>query len=287
MTLEKLQNRNNIHPKPKEVFQLLSFQEVTVQSSSRMLLHKVSLTIRPGEWYALVGQSGSGKSLLSQAAGQLLPPTLHAEGKILLDDQELLSMSLKSLQHIRGRRLAYIFQDYQGSFTPFRTIGQHFMEYIRTHDKVTTTECRRRTEEALASVGLEADMAQRYPFQLSGGQLQRISIALALLFSPDVLIADEVTTALDSMTGHRILELLRQRQQVTGCAILFITHDWRLVRRYADRIAVMLDGTIVESGRREQMLSHPRHEYTKQLIAAAPMLGAPVVPVPEAQEVAR
>jgi len=251
---------------------MLDFDQVTIRSRERTLVDNVSLNVMPGEWHALVGQSGSGKSLLSRSAGQLLPPNLSIKGSILLDGQDLLVMGRKNLRHVLGQRLSYIFQDYQSSFVPFRTIGRHFTEAIATHEKGSVNEARSRTLSALESVGLNGSLADCYPFQLSGGQLQRASIALALLFSPDVLIADEVTTALDSVTGHRILNLLQRLRQENGCAILFITHDWRQVRRYSDRISVMKDGQIIESGGTHRVLDHPRHDYTRQLIAAAPVL---------------
>ncbi|ANF95665.1 ABC transporter ATP-binding protein [Paenibacillus bovis] len=254
---------------------ILTMDKVTIRSREKTIVDEVSLTVHEGEWFALVGQSGSGKSLLSQAAGRMLPPNLQMEGHIRLHGQDLLSLSARQMRDIRGRRLAYVFQDYQGSFTPFRTIGQHLDEYQKVHGITPGAVRKQQGMEALESVGLEAELYRRYPFQLSGGQLQRVSIAMALMLSPDVLIADEVTTALDSVSGHRILELLAHKQRETGCAILFITHDWRHVRRYASRLAVMQEGRIVETGGKHRILDHPRHPYTRQLIQATPMLHKP------------
>ncbi|WP_270167183.1 ATP-binding cassette domain-containing protein [Paenibacillus sp. SYP-B4298] len=251
---------------------MLDFNQVTIRSHAGTLVRRVSLQVKPGEWYALVGQSGSGKSLLSRSAGQLLPPGLRAEGTITYSGHNLLAASRREMRRLLGCKLAYIFQDFHGAFAPFRTIGQHFDEVIRTHAKRSRNGNRDRIATALESVGLDAGLAARYPFQLSGGQMQRIGIAIALLFSPDVLVADEVTTALDSVTGHHILNLLHEHRQKSGCALLFITHDWRHVRRYADRIAVMKDGEIVESGGKHRVLDHPQHDYTRQLIASAPVL---------------
>jgi peptide/nickel transport system ATP-binding protein len=252
---------------------ILSIEQVSISSREKRIVDKVSLSIREGEWYALVGQSGSGKTLLSQAIGRLHSPNLQVEGKILFKEEDLLSLSQKQMRTIRGKKLSYIFQDYQGSFTPFRTIGQHFEEYQKAHGIVDKKTRHVKATDALDSVGLDEALYNQYPFQLSGGQLQRVSIAMALLLSPDLLIADEITTALDSVSGHRILELLAKRQKETGCAILFITHDWRHVKRYASRLAVMKEGEIVESGGKHRILDHPQHEYTKQLIQAAPKLG--------------
>lgn len=250
---------------------MLEVKQLSIRVHEKSLLHQVSLQVREGEWFALVGQSGSGKSILSQAVGRLLPSNFTVEGQILFEGVDLQSLSDKEIQGYRGKRVSYIFQDYQSSFTPFRTIGQHLDEYQKAHG-VTNAELRKKHAiEALLSVHLDESLYDRYPVQLSGGQLQRASIAMALLLSPDLLIADEVTTALDSISVHTVLTLLAKRQQETGCAILFITHDWRHVRRFADRIAIMKDGQIVESGGKHRILDHPQHEYTKQLIEAAPI----------------
>nr|WP_322906689.1 ABC transporter ATP-binding protein [Paenibacillus sp. SGZ-1009] len=254
---------------------MLELDQLTIRSRERVLVDEVSLAVGAGQWLALVGESGSGKSLLSQSIGGLLPSGVQASGSIKWNERQLLSLSARQWRGLRGKEIAYIFQDYQGAFTPFRTIAQHMNEYQQVHGERNRQQRRQRSEQALESVGLSAKLLDRYPFQLSGGQLQRAAIALSLLLSPRLLIADEATTALDSVSGHRILELLRRKQQETGCGILFITHDWRHVRRYADRIAVMKEGQLVESGNRHRVLDHPRHPYTQQLIAAAPMLERP------------
>ncbi|OMF02802.1 ABC transporter ATP-binding protein [Paenibacillus sp. FSL H7-0942] len=251
---------------------ILSIEELSISSRDRTIVDQVSLAVREGEFMALVGQSGSGKSLLSQAIGRLLPPNLHASGRVMFEGSNLLERKSKEMRALRGSRISYIFQDYQGAFTPFRSIGGHFDEYQKVHGEKSSAIRKKRAEEALESVGLGAELLRRYPFQLSGGQLQRASIATSLMLSPRLLIADEATTALDSVSGHRVLELLARKQVETGCAILFITHDWRHVRRYANRLAVMKEGQIVESGGKHRILDHPQHEYTRQLIDAAPVL---------------
>ncbi|MEC0666397.1 ABC transporter ATP-binding protein [Priestia flexa] len=259
----------------------LSIEHLSVSSGEKKILDNVSLQLHKGEWFALVGQSGSGKSILSQSISQMLPPTLVAEGKINFNGENTLSLGRKRLKEIRGRKIAYIFQDYQGSFTPFRTIGAHFQEYQKVHGIKDKRVRKVKAIEALESVGLGEPFYKRYPFQLSGGQLQRTSIALSLLLSPELVIADEITTALDSISAHRILQVLKEKQQETGCTILFITHDWRHVRKYADRLAVMKEGKIVECGDKTKVLTNPQHEYTKQLIAAAPVLKASELAVKE------
>lgn len=260
---------------------ILSIEKLSVKSKEKKILDNVSLQLEKGEWYALVGQSGSGKSILSQTIGQMLSPNLKAEGKVNFNGENTLSFGRNDMKKIRGRKIAYIFQDYQGSFTPFRTIGQHFQEYQKVHGVNDRKTRKSNAIQALESVGLDEEFYKRYPFQLSGGQLQRTSIALSLLLSPELVIADEITTALDSVSAHRILQLLKEKQQETGCTILFITHDWRHVRKYVDRLAIMKEGKIVESGDKTKVLTSPQHEYTKQLIAAAPVLKASELAVQE------
>lgn len=251
---------------------ILSIKDLSVSHGENTIVDQVSLKIDKGEWFALVGQSGSGKTMLSQAIGQLLGPNLSASGSVIYQGSNILERPKTEMNQLRGKAISYIFQDYHGSFTPFLTIRQHMEEYLQTHGVKGETNRKSMVKEAFESVGLDTAFINRYPFQLSGGQLQRASIALALLLEPDILIADEATTALDSVSAHRILSLLQELQQKTGCAILFITHDWRHVARYADNIAVMKDGKIIESGSKQKLLHQPEHAYTKQLIQAAPML---------------
>ncbi|QXE01617.1 ABC transporter ATP-binding protein [Terribacillus sp. DMT04] len=250
---------------------ILAIEDVTVSHGEKKIVDNVSLTIDKGEWFALVGQSGSGKTMLSQAIGQLLGPNLKASGRVMYQGDNVLEHPKEKMNQLRGKAISYIFQEYHGSFTPFLTIQQHMEEYLQTHG-VHKTHRKDMIREALESVGLDASFAKRYSFQLSGGQLQRASIALALLLEPDILIADEATTALDSVSAHRILSLLQKLQQKTGCAILFITHDWRHVVRYSDKIAVMKDGKIIETGTKQKLVHQPEHAYTQQLIQAAPTL---------------
>lgn len=251
---------------------ILTIKDLSISSKQKTIVRDVNFSIRPGEWFALVGQSGSGKTLLSQAIGQMLGPNLKADGKVLYKEENLLTLPARKMQKLRGKSISYIFQDYQGSFTPFHTIRRHFEEYLKTHGVRSAMERKEQAISALESVGLMEEHYNRYPYELSGGQLQRVSIALALLLKPDLLISDESTTALDSVSSRRILELLSQLKEETGCAILFITHDWRHVKRYADHIVVMKEGEMVEYGGKHRVLDHPRHPYTKALIDSAPVL---------------
>ncbi|TYP72100.1 ABC transporter ATP-binding protein [Paenibacillus methanolicus] len=251
---------------------LLTVNRLSIAGPRQPIVHELSFDIRAGEWFAVVGQSGSGKSVAASAIGQLLPSNLKATGEIRYDGRNLLALSPADMRRIRGRQIAYIFQDYQGAFTPFHTIGRHFDDVQRLHLSLSKDERRQQAESSLVFVGLSEEVYDRYPSQLSGGQLQRAAIAIALLPKPDLLIADEPTTALDSVSSFRVLELLSRLQKESGCAILFITHDWRHVRKYADRIAVMKDGRIVEAGDAQEVLHRPRHPYTELLIQSSPSL---------------
>lgn len=251
---------------------LVEINKLSISHKQKKIVKNISFDIRKGEWLAIVGQSGSGKSLTASAIGQLLGPNLQAVGEVLYEGGNMLDLPPKKMRKLRGTRISYIFQDYQGSFTPFHTIGKHFEEFLKTHVKLSKNARKEKVEEALLSVGLKPEIHGRYPFQLSGGQLQRVSIALALLLEPDILIADEPTTALDSITSFKVLKLLSKLQQEKGCSILFITHDLRHVRNYADRILVMKEGEVVEQGEKIQILGDPKHPYTKLLIdASAPL----------------
>ena len=251
---------------------LLSVQNLTVQAGDVPLVTGVSFDIQKGEWLAIIGQSGSGKSITASAIGRLLAPNLKAQGKALYNGKDILQLGAKEMRRLRGTSISYIFQDYQGSFTPFHTIGRHFDEFLKTHFKLSKAQRREMAEQALESVGLQPEMYTRYPFQLSGGQLQRSSIALALLTKPDLVIADEPTAALDSISAFKVLCLLASLQQETGCAMLFITHDLRHVRKHADQIIVMKKGAVVEKGNKQSVLDQPQHPYTQSLIAASPSL---------------
>lgn len=251
---------------------LLKVKNLSVSSQNIAIVKNLTFEVKEGEWLAIVGQSGSGKSMTASAIGRLLDPNLQAEGEIVYNGENLLDLKPKKFQKMRGKQISYIFQDYQGSFTPFLTIGQHFDEFIKTHLKGSKQNRREMSVGILESVGLKADTVGRYPFQLSGGQLQRASIALALLLKPDLLIADEPTSALDSISSFKTLELLAELQKETGCAILFITHDLGHVKKHADRVLVMKEGGIIEQGEKNQLLMHPVNPYTKDLIHASPTL---------------
>ena len=243
---------------------------------------KISLTINKGEILALVGESGSGKSVTALSIPQLLPPAaFHPSGSIKFDGTELLGGSVETLRRLRGDRVSMVFQEPMTSLNPLHTIEKQIGEIIRIHRGVDLKTARPRVLELLNLVGLR-DAESRlsaYPHELSGGQRQRVMIAMALANEPDLLIADEPTTALDVTIQAQILKLLKDLQTRLHMAVLLITHDLTIVAKVAERVAVMTQGEIVETGPVDEVLRSPKHPYTQHLIAAEPK-GAPVTPDP-------
>ena len=241
----------------------------------------VSLDIAKGETVGLVGESGSGKSVTALSILQLLPypPARHPSGSIRFQGQELLGAGEATLRRVRGNRIAMIFQEPMTSLNPLHTIEKQVNEVLFVHKGLSRHAARARTVELLHLVGLpEAERRlDAYPHQLSGGQRQRVMIAMALANEPDLLIADEPTTALDVTIEAQILKLLRDLQARFGMALLLITHDLGIVRKMAARVSVMSQGEIVEAGSTAEIFERPRHPYTRRLLAAEP---APRVPAP-------
>jgi microcin C transport system ATP-binding protein len=237
-------------------------------------VRRVSLDIDEGETVALVGESGSGKSVTALSILQLLPspPARHPGGSIEFRGQELLGAPERVLRRVRGDRIAMIFQEPMTSLNPLHTIATQINEVLTVHKGLGGGACRSRTLELLRLVGL-TDAERRlgaYPHQLSGGERQRVMIAMALANEPDLLIADEPTTALDVTIQAQILQLLRDLQAKFGMALLLITHDLGIVRKMASRVNVMTQGEIVEQGPVEEIFTRPRHPYTRRLLAAEP-----------------
>ena len=233
-----------------------------------------SFDIEKGQTMALVGESGSGKSVSALSILQLLPypAARHPGGSIRFRGQEMMGASEKTLRAIRGDRIAMIFQEPMTSLNPLHTIEKQIGEVLLIHKGLGRDLARVRTLELLDLVGLPdaRDCLDAYPHELSGGQRQRVMIAMALANEPDLLIADEPTTALDVTIQAQILKLLKDLQARFGMAILFITHDLGIVQRMADHVSVMNDGVIVEQGTTEQVLKNPQHEYTRHLLESEP-----------------
>ena len=234
----------------------------------------ISFTIQEGETMALVGESGSGKSVTALSIMQLLryPPAHHPAGSIRFRGTELIGAPEETLRQIRGDRIAMIFQEPMTSLNPLHTIEKQIGETLQLHKGMTGPQARSRTLELLRLVGLPnaEERLQAYPHQLSGGPRQRVMIAMALANDPDLLIADEPTTALDVTIQAQILRLLKDLQQRFKMAMLLITHDLGIVRKMADDICVMTQGEIVEAAATEDIFERPKHPYTQKLLAAQP-----------------
>lgn len=237
----------------------------------------VSLHLRAGECLGLIGESGSGKSVTALSVMGLVnsPPGLIRNGAIYLNGEDVLAMPEAKLISCRGSRVAYIFQDPLTTLHPMHPIGRQIEEAIAAHQRLDRKHLRERSIALLERVGIPeaAERARHYPHQLSGGQRQRVGIAMALANDPDVIVADEPTTALDVTVQAQILDLLRELQEERGMALLFITHDFGVVSEICDRVAVMKDGRVVETGETKELLSNPQHDYTKRLIACVPEIG--------------
>ncbi|MFO0993561.1 MAG: ABC transporter ATP-binding protein [Hyphomicrobiales bacterium] len=234
----------------------------------------VSFSINKGETLALVGESGSGKSVSALSILKLLPypPAEHPSGEIYFNGKELLRSDEAELRKVRGNKITIIFQEPMTSLNPLHTVERQISEILEIHQRVTGAKARQTVIELLTKVGIRdpETRLQDFPHQLSGGQRQRVMIAMALANKPDLLIADEPTTALDVTVQAQILKLLKDLQKEFGMAMLLITHDLGIVRRMADNVCVMQHGKIVEAGPTEKIFSDPQHPYTRMLLSAEP-----------------
>lgn len=237
----------------------------------------VSFDLRPGECLGLVGESGSGKSVTAMSLLGLVPtpPGKITGGQVLYGEEDLLAAPVERLQQMRGGKVAYVFQDPLSTLHPLFTVGDQIAEGIRAHQPLSYQEAWDKAVDLLDRVRIPsaAERAKCYPHQLSGGMRQRVGIAMALANDAEILVADEPTTALDVTVQAQVLKLLRELQQDTGAALLFITHDFGVVSEICDRVAVMYAGRIVEMGRTEDVLARPAHPYTRKLIDCVPVMG--------------
>ncbi|GAB5464303.1 ABC transporter ATP-binding protein [Hoeflea alexandrii] len=271
---------------------LLSVRDLSVEfhqgGDSQTAVDHISFDIKRGETVALVGESGSGKSVSALSVLRLLPypAASHPSGEILFKGQDLLSAPEPEIREVRGNDITMIFQEPMTSLNPLQTVEKQISEILHLHQQIRPDEARRQVLDLLDQVGIREPRKRlaSYPHQLSGGQRQRVMIAMALANRPELLIADEPTTALDVTVQAQILELLRELKNEHGMAMLFITHDLGIVRKFADRVCVMTDGKIVETGPTAEIFANPQHAYTKHLLAAEPK-GEPPRRKPSAPEV--
>jgi peptide/nickel transport system ATP-binding protein len=258
--------------------QLLAVRNLRIEANAadgaaRPLLVDLSFDIAPGEFVAIVGESGSGKTMAARSILGLLPPGVRrASGSIELDGQELTGLSPEGLRRIRGRHVGMVFQEPMVSLNPALTIGRQLAEGLKLHEKLPDAEIRARCVEMLRRVQItdpERCLAS-FPHEFSGGMRQRIMLASVLLLKPKLLIADEPTTALDTLSQREVMELMVELARLNGVAVLLITHDLGLVARYAQRVVVLEKGVLVEAGETRQVLGDPRHPYTRRLVDSLP-----------------
>jgi len=253
---------------------LLEVKDLSVAFGGVTVVDRVSFSLNKGETLAVVGESGSGKSVSALSILRLLqyPPASHPSGQILFNGQDLLKVNDRILRGVRGRAITMIFQEPMTSLNPLHTVEKQIGEILELHQGLRGEKARARIVELLEKVGIReaASRLQDFPHQLSGGQRQRVMIAMALANKPDILIADEPTTALDVTVQAQILKLLKDLQAEFGMALLLITHDLGIVKRMADKVCVMQKGRVVEAGPAEELFANPQHTYTKMLLSAEP-----------------
>ncbi len=256
---------------------LIARDQQDVGSCGHVKLLPQSLAVQPGEIFGVVGETGCGKSITGLSVLQLLPKSAHiTAGSITFAGLDMVSMSEREMRKLRGQRISTIFQDPTSSLNPVFTIGSQLERVVQTHLGLSKKKARKHTAEMLAAVGLpDVDrIMQSYPHQLSGGMKQRAMIALALSCRPDLIIADEPTTALDVTIQAQILALLRDLQQEFGVAVVLISHNLGVVAQVCDRLAVLYAGRVVETGPTDTIFANPQHPYTQGLLKAIPRPGS-------------
>ncbi|MGW2402629.1 dipeptide ABC transporter ATP-binding protein [Kitasatospora sp. NPDC001664] len=264
---------------------LLEVADLAVDFGSQPAVRGVDLTLRRGETLGIVGESGSGKSVTALAVLGLLPGAARVKGSVRLEGRELVGLPSRELAGLRGNKVAMVFQDPLSAFTPVYRIGDQIVEAIRVHQKLDRAAARTRAAELLDLVGIPDPRRalDSFPHEFSGGMRQRAMIAMAIANDPDILLADEPTTALDVTIQAQVLDVLRTAQRETGAALVLVSHDLGVIAGMADRVAVMYAGRVVETAPVDELFAHPRHPYTLGLIGAVPRLdgarGA-LVPIP-------
>ncbi|MFF5792105.1 ABC transporter ATP-binding protein [Paeniglutamicibacter sp. NPDC012692] len=270
------------HVEPAGSTPLLEIEDLTVTFASRAgtatVVHGISLAVERNQTVGIVGESGSGKSMTSLAIMGLLPAKATTTGSIRLQGQEILGSPERHLRKLRGERMAMVFQDPLSSLNPYYTVGKQIAEAYKAHRGGSLSAAKAVAVDAMGRVGI-ADPKRRvdnYPHQFSGGMRQRIMIAMAMCCEPDLLIADEPTTALDVTVQAQILDLMSQLQAESGTGMVFITHDLAVVSQVSQRVLVMNKGRVVENGSTEEVFSNPRDPYTQALLDAIPRIDDPI-----------
>ena len=242
----------------------------------------VNLTVRPGEFVGIVGESGCGKSTLLYAITRLLGPPFAGEimeGQIVFQGRDMVALTERQLRHIRWREFSVVMQSAMNALNPVRTIGDQFKDAILAHEKWSEERIRERSAEVLRLVSIDPVHLGSYSHQLSGGMRQRAMIAMALLFTPDLIVMDEPTSALDVVAQRSLMVQIKELQQELGFAVVFVTHDMSLVSHFSDRLLVMYAGQVVEFGPTRKVFDSPSHPYSKSLLDAFPSIRGPKVPL--------
>jgi len=256
--------------------QLLTVEDLTVEYWARRgkvrAVDSVSFSLGKAETLGVVGESGSGKSTLGLSLIRLVPPPGRiVKGHVWLEGKDLLELRESEMRNVRGRKIAFIFQDPMTSLNPVKKVGAHFVELIRTHEpKISEEEALKRAEKLLNDVGIQPERINDYPHQLSGGMRQRVMIALAITLNPYIVVADEPTTALDVIVQAKILDLLKDVQNAYAMTLILITHDLSIALERCDKILVMYAGHMVEHANIKDIYNNPQHPYTRGLLRSIP-----------------
>ena len=247
----------------------VDIRDLRIAIGGKEIVHGVDLSIGDGERVGLIGASGSGKSMIARAMLGLLPPDVMVTGSVRLGGTEVIGAADRTLADLRGRYTGMVFQNPGASLNPVLPVGRQIELPLRLHYDLTRSERIERVNAMLAKVGLPADVAAKFPHELSGGQRQRVGIATALITSPRLIVADEPTTALDSITQRQIVDLLVSLVDEAGASMLFITHDFSVLARATTRCVVLDEGSVAETGETATMLAAPQDERTARLVRAA------------------
>lgn len=250
----------------------VDIRDLRIAIGGKEIVHGVDLSIGDGERVGLIGSSGSGKSMIARAMLGLLPPDVTVAGSVMLGGSEVIGAADRTLADLRGRYTGMVFQNPGASLNPVLPVGRQIELPLRLHYDLTRSERVERVNAMLAKVGLPADVAAKFPHELSGGQRQRVGIATALITSPRLIVADEPTTALDSITQRQIVDLLVSLVDEAGASMLFITHDFSVLARATTRCVVLDEGSVAETGETATMLAAPQDERTARLVRAARIL---------------
>ena len=254
---------------------LLKLEHVTICYNGEPVVHDVDLELNKGEILGVVGESGSGKSTIIKAImGLLGNEGMVTEGDIWYKGKNIVDMPEKELRRLLGPEIAMVFQDSGAALCPIRTVGAQIYESMREHERISRKECAERTVRMMAKIGLKDGerVLQSYPFELSGGMNQRVGICISMLQNPSLLLADEPTSALDVTTQAQIVRQMMELRDDFGTGIIIVTHNIGVAAYMADKLLVMRQGKVVDSGQREDILHNPQSEYTKNLLASVPAL---------------